>query len=176
MTRRTLRLLAGFGTCISLAGCLPPSATRPVAADSPAIDPVAFFTGRTHGEGVLESRFASRRPLTVDGHGYQNADGSFTLDQTIAYADGAAESRKWVLRRRSATSYTATLSDADGEVSAEATGNLFHLRYRIRQPHVYMEQWLYLQPDGHSVINVAQVNVLGIPWAKLSETITQVRP
>ena len=36
-----------------------------------------------------------------------------------------------------------------------------------------MEQWLYLQPGGHSVLNQAQVTVLGIPYARLSETITR---
>lgn len=174
--RTAIRVLAVSLACLSLPGCLPPSAARPAVIEAPDFDPVAFFTGRTHGEGGLDIRFAARRALTVEGRGYQNADGGFTLDQTITYADGAVESRKWVLRRLSATAYTATLSDADGDVNADVTGNLFHLRYRIRQPRVYMEQWLYLQPDGRSVVNFAQVTVLGIPWARLSETITQVRP
>ena len=68
---------------------------------------------------------------------------------------------------------TATLSHASGDVDAEVTGNLFHLRYRIRQPRVYMEQWLYLQPGGRTVLNQAEVTVLGIPYAGLSETITR---
>ena len=60
------------------------------------------------------------------------------------------------------------------EVRAESSGSLFHLRYLLRQPAVYMEQWLYLQPDGRSVANFAQVTVLGVPWVRLSETITRV--
>ncbi len=175
-SRATIRLLAVAIACITLPGCLPPSAARPAVSERPDFDPVAFFTGRTRGEGSFNIRFAARRALTVEGRGYQTADGGFTLDQTITYADGAVDSRKWVLHRRSATAYTATLSDADGEVNADVTGNLFHLRYRVRQPRVYMEQWLYLQPDGRSVVNFAQLTVLGIPWGRLSETITQVRP
>ena len=159
-----------------LPGCLPSLAPRPATAPTPAFDPVAFFTGRTHGDGVLEQRFGKGRHLSVEGNGYQNADGSFQLDQTITYDDSTTETRRWVLRRKDATSWTATLSDAQGEVTAEASGNLFHLRYQIRSPKVYMEQWLYLQPDGRSVLNIAQVTVLGVSYAHLSETITKVGP
>ena len=162
--------------CMMLPGCLSSLAARPPLAPAPVLDPIAFFTGHTHGEGALEVRFGKRREFTVEGNGYQNPDGTFQLDQTITYASGSVETRRWVLERRDTTSYKATLSDASGDVSAEVTGNLFHLRYQIRQPRVFMEQWLYLQPDGRSVLNIAQVTVLGIPWARLSETITRVTP
>ena len=78
------------------------------------------------------------------------------------------------MRRVSAGRFTATLSDAKGEVTAESSGNLFHLRYLLRQPAMYMEQWLYLKPDGQSAENLAQVTVMGVPWARLTETITRV--
>lgn len=154
--------------------CLPSPAARPDVTTTPAFDPVAVFAGHTHGDGVLEQRFGKGRHLSVEGNGYRSADGTFQLDQTITYDDSTKETRRWVLRRRDATSWTATLSDAKGEVAAETNGNLFHLRYQIRSPKVYMEQWLYLQPDGRSVLNLAQVTVLGVPYARLSETITRV--
>ena len=159
--------------CALASACLPSLAARPNVTPTPAFDPVAFFTGHTHGDGVLEQRVGKGRHLSVEGNGSQNADGSFQLDQTITYDDSTRETRRWVLRRRDATSWTATLSDAQGEVAAETSGNLFHLRYQIRSPKVDMEQWLYLQPDGRSVLNLAQVTVLGIPYARLSETITR---
>lgn len=70
--------------------------------------------------------------------------------------------------------YNATLSDAAGEAFAEASGNLFHLRYLLRRPAVYIEQWLYLQPDGHTVLNFATVTAIGIPVARLSEEIKKI--
>lgn len=158
---------------IALTACLPALAPSPPVASTPEFEPVAFFTGRTHGEGTLERRFSGGRKLTVEGSGQTNAAGEFQLDQTITWEDGAVESRQWVLRRGEGGRYTATLSDASGEVNAEATGNLFHLRYQIRRPRVVMEQWLYLQPDGRSVLNLAQVTILGVPYARLSETITR---
>lgn len=159
-----------------LIGCLPGFPSRPKVSAQPAFDPVAFFTGHTHGEGAFDLRVGARRTLTVEGFGHPNAEGAFQLDQTVTFGDSSVEKRRWVLRKRDAKGYTATLSDASGEVRAETTGNLFHLRYQIRQPRVFMEQWLYLQPDGRTVLNQAQVTVLGIPWARLSEKITRVTP
>jgi hypothetical protein len=35
-----------------------------------------------------------------------------------------------------------------------------------------MEQWMYLQPDGHTVLNEATVRVFGVVVSHLSERIT----
>jgi len=154
-------------------GCLAGNPTPPAQASAPLFDPTVFFAGATHGEGALHVRAASSRTLRVEGIGRTGADGVFQLDQNVTFADGAVETRTWRMRRVDAGHYAATLSDAKGEVLAETRGSLFHLRYLIRQPAVYMEQWLYLAPDGQSVANQAQVTVLGIPWARLAETITR---
>lgn len=137
------------------------------------MDPMSFFNGHTRGEGTFDVRFGAKRTLAVEGVGKSQADGTFRLDQTITYGDGKIETRFWIMRRVDATHYAATLSDATGEVSAEVQGNLFHLKYLVQQPAVYVEQWLYLQPDGRTVDNRMQVTVLGIPWARLHETITR---
>jgi Protein of unknown function (DUF3833) len=169
-SRRALAALLLSGSSACLAG-LPP---RPATAPMPAFDPTRFFAGRTHGEGTLDVRVGKDRTLRVEGTGRTEADGRFRLDQTVTYGDGTTETRRWLLERVDSTHFSATLSDARGEVRAESIGNRFHLRYLIRQPAVYMEQWLYLQPDGRSVANLAQVTVLGVPWARLAETITRV--
>ena len=103
-------------------------------------------------------------------------DGSFRLDQSVTYADGSTEERSWTLKQTGSHTYTATLSDASGPVTGHTDGNTFTIRYLLRQPSVYMNQSLYLQPDGRTVLNVATVTVLGIPWARLSETITRETP
>ncbi len=115
-----------------------------------------------------------RRLLHVEGHGYTAADGNFRLDQVVTFEDGAVEKRTWRLAKRGPGTYTGTLTDADGPVSAEVTGNRFHLRYLLRKPAVYMEQYLYLQPDGRTMLNLATVTVIGIPVARLTEEITRV--
>ena len=81
------------------------------------------------------------------------------------------------MQRVDAHHYAATLTDASGPVKGEAYGNLFHLSYPMKTPlGGEMEQWLYLQPDGHTVVNEATVSVLGIVVAHLSERITHEGP
>ncbi len=158
---------------VGIAGCLGSFPSRPGVVELPVLKPELFFDGRTQGKGTLALLTGQRRTLQVQGRGSTEADGSFRLDQVVTFEDGAMEKRTWRLVRLDAHRYTGTLSDAAGPVSAEVTGNRFHLRYRLREPAIYMEQWLYLQPDGRTVMNLATVTVFGIPWARLTEEITR---
>ena len=169
LTPRGLGLVALALMC----GCLTASPFHTQAAATPELRPEVFFAGITHGDGTLVQRWKSPRKLQVEGRGAMQPDGTFRLDQAVTFSDGATEKRTWYLRRQGTNSYTGTLSDASGKVTAETHGNVFHLRYLLRQPAVYMDQQLYLQPDGRTVLNVATVSVLGIPWARLSERITR---
>ena len=152
-------------TCLAMP--LPHSAS-PKAFD---FRPELFFFGATHGQGILKVRGKAPRRFTVQSRGRMEANNLFRLDQTVTFADGAVETRTWYLRPLDGSRYSASLSDARGSVSAETKGNLFHLRYLIRKPSVYMEQWLYLQSDGRTVLNIGKVRIFGIQLAELSETI-----
>lgn len=156
-----------------IAGCLGPLPSHPPIVASPVLKPELFFAGRTEGKGTLELLTGRRRSLRVQSRGQAEADGSFRLEQEVTFEDGAVEKRTWRLVRLDAHKYTGTLSDAAGPVSAEVNGNRLHLRYLLRKPATHMEQWLYLRPDGRSVLNLATVTVFGIPWARLTEEITR---
>ena len=70
--------------------------------------------------------------------------------------------------------YTATLTDATGGVGAQAYGPVFHLAYALQGvPLGTMEQWLYLQPDGCTVVNEGVVRVAGFAVRRLSERISR---
>ncbi len=159
----------------ALAGCaaeLPPEA---FADGRPDLQPTAFFAGATRSSGVLEDRGgAPTQRFHVHGTGASLPDGSFRLDQTIAFDGKPPETRTWLLRQTDAHHYTGTLTDASGPITGEAYGNLFHLRYPMRHPFAgEMEQWLYLQPDGRTLVNEATIRVLGIVAAHLSERISR---
>lgn len=164
--------VALLGGAIS-SGCLSHFRVAQTPAPSPPFRPEEFFAGATAGEGVLAARFKADRPFRVAGLGHTEPDGTFVLDQTVTYTGGAVERRSFRMRRVNDHDYTGTLTGASGAVSARADANSFHIRYRIGQPAITMEQWLYLQPDGRTVLNRATVRVLGIPFAHLSETITR---
>lgn len=153
-----------------LSGCLHGFRVAETPARAPLFRPEPFFAGATSGEGILSVRGKADRSFHVTSTGHGDA-GTFVLDQTITYADGVVERRSFRMRRVSEHGYTGRLTGASGPVSARAEGNSFHLRYTIRKPAVTMEQWIYLQPDGRTSLNRATVRIVGIPVARLSETI-----
>lgn len=154
-----------------LSGCLEGFRIPETPAQAPQFVPDQFFAGITHGEGTLATRGRPTRPFTVAGSGHTETDGTLVLDQTVTYADGAVEHRSFRLRQVREHEYTGSLTGASGAVSARSEGNRFHVRYTIRKPAVTMDQSLYLQADGRTAFNRATVSVLGVPMARLSETI-----
>lgn len=158
---------------IVLTGCLPSASLEPPTTALPAMRPEVFFAGRTEGRGELTLRGGSPRSLQVASEGRQDPDGTFRLDQTITFGDGTIERRTWHLRAIDSRTYSGTLSDAAGDMRGEVEGNVFRLRYLLRQPAVYVQQRLYLQSDERTVINLGEVTVLGMPWARLEERIVR---
>ena len=173
-TAGRLLLTAAFAAAGLTGGCatsLPPSA---FTGDRPSMRPEAFFAGETRSTGVLESAAgAPLRRFHVEGHGHALPDGRFQLDQTVSMEGETDCSRTWIIGATDAHHYVASLSDASGPVRGEAYGNLFHVTYAVRgAPLTTMEQWLYLQPDGQTVLNEAVVRVAGVPVRRLSERIS----
>ena len=157
-----------------LGGCA--SVLRPsdFAGGEPQMRPEVFFEGRTRSSGVLEAASgAPSRRFHVEGRGRRLADGRFELVQTVAMDGGAPRTRTWVMTPQGPHDYVATLSDASGPVRGQAYGDLFHLTYPLKGlPFATMEQWLYLQPDGGTVVNEAVVRIAGVPVRRLSERIS----
>ena len=174
LVRLALNVLIGLG----LSGCLSVRPVADFAAEAPEMRPEAFFAGSAHSWGVLEARSgAPSKVFRVASRGKALRDGGFRLDQTIDFEGEPSRERSWTLRRTGPHQYTASLSDASGPVRGEAYGNLFHLQYPTKSPvGGAMEQWLYLQPDGRTVLNEATVRVAGLVVARLSERISRDDP
>ena len=156
-----------------LAGCLtahPPAEPVPAA---PPFDPFAFFAGPTRGLGTLYVRGRAPHVVRVEGFGVPLPDGTFRLVQTVARGDGEPSRRTWLLRQTGPGRYAGTLSDAAGEISAEAEGSLLRVRYRMGAATT-MTQAITLQPDGRTALNLSTVRVLGVPWARLNEQIRRL--
>ena len=164
-------ILLGAG----LGGCAPTLRPSAFEGAAPQMRPEIFFAGTTTSSGILENRSgAPTRRLHVKGVGLALPDGSFRLDQSVTFDQDPPEMRTWVVRRLDSHRYSATLTDASGPVEGEAYGDLFHLRYPMKTPFGgHMEQWMYLQADGRTVVNEATISVFGFVVAHLSERITQ---
>jgi hypothetical protein len=170
---RSIGLLLLLAAC--LGGCKPVLAPETFAAGTPEMRPEIFFAGATSSSGLLENfAGAPTARFHVEGSGQALPDGGFRLDQTITFDQEPPRTRTWLLRRLDEHRYTGSLTDARGPVTAEAFGDLLHLSYPMQTPFAgWMEQWLYLQPDGRTVVNEATVRVLGVVVARLSERITR---
>lgn len=142
-------------------------------AAAAAFDPLTFFAGRTEGRATLKVVLRHTHAVRVHGHGRRQRDGSLILDQTVEEEGKPATTRQWRLHRVGPGRYAGTLTDAVGPVTAEVRGNRLHIRYRAKGK-VGIEQWLTLAPDGRSADNRLTATKLGIPVARLHETIRKL--
>lgn len=149
-------------------------ATLPAAAPvQPAhgFDPVAFFAGKTTGEGRLKKMFSSAQATHVTGRGRMEG-AVLVLDQTVTIAGEKSRERQWRLRSAGPGRWTGTLSDARGPISASAAGPVLTITY-VSNDGLGIVQRVTLAPDGRSARNLMKVKKFGIAVATLDETISR---
>jgi hypothetical protein len=180
--QKGVMFLQTLSVCLLLAtlsGCIGTVKPESFASNTPVFLPEQFFAGNTRGAGILQANDgAPAKQISVTSYGRMLPDGRFQLEQTISQSTpglpGVETTRRtWLMSKVDGPRYTATLTDAAGPVTAEAHGNLFHLKYLFKKPFVTMEQWLYLQADGRTVLNEARVYIPGRTLARLSEIIVR---
>ena len=157
-----LRLLAAA----LLVGCGGPAAAQ-------GFDPIAFFAGRTAGEGELKIMLKSAQPLRVQGQGRLEPDGELVLDQQVRRGDRAIERRQWRMRKLAPNRYRGTLTDATGPVEIETRGNVLTIRYPMKGG-MSVHQSLTLDGAGRTALNRMTISKLGVPVARITETIRKL--
>ncbi len=165
-----------FVSVLALTACAGPQVSE-FADVKPTFAPEKFFAGRAVAWGVLEdgSGNPTKRFTSVDV-GTLVGD-TVTIAQTIRYSDGTSQSRSWKLRRIDANHYEGTADDIVGVAKGEAYGNALHLDYTIALSptnpltHVNLNQWLYLQDGGDSMISRTTITKLGVVVARTAEYV-----
>lgn len=142
------------------------------AEPQPDFTPRNGFGGASEGNGVLTLLLGRPQAFHVESRGVAQVDGTFRLEQTVAFQGKPPKDRVWILTTVGPDRYTATLSDAAGPVTGTTSGSRLSLRYRVKGPLV-MHQELTLLPDGKTIDNVGVITLLGIPVGRLHETITR---
>ena len=170
----SVRSVVAATACLFLGACVHSDHLPREQARTPRFDPIAFFTGTTEGRGSLKVMFRARQQTLVMGQGRTTSDGDIVLDQQVRRGSVSAR-RTWRLRRTGADRYAGTLSDASGPVLGTVAGNCLHLTFAMKGG-LRAEQWLYLQPDGQTARNRMVVTMLGVPVARLDETIGRLAP
>ncbi|MEO6212083.1 MAG: DUF3833 family protein [Vicinamibacterales bacterium] len=145
----------------------------------PVFDPIAFFSGRTSSSGVMETRRgAPMRRVATETSG-RLLGGVLHLEQDLEYGDGTRRHRSWQIRRIDAHRYEGKANDIIGVVHGEAYGNVFHWSFTLalspgnRLKNVRMSQWMYLQPDGRTMINHTTIRKLGFLVGQVTEQFSR---
>ena len=137
-----------------------------------AFNPVEFFKGRTHGEGMLKIIFQSAKKMSVDSEGFAESDGSLVLKQIIHEPGKPARTRYWRMRQAGPNRYEGTLTDAASAVRVDVDQNSLRIRYTAKD-HLNFDQTL-TPVSAKEVRNKMLVRRFGITVANYDETIRKL--
>ena len=161
LRRRTAVLLAP----LLLTAC----ASVELPAGPAPIDPIAFFTGETHGTGSLNPIVGKATNVTVASTGTPTASG-LRLVQRITEGAKPERTRIWVIAPAGPGRFTGTLTDAAGPVTMTVAGPRAFVAYATPSG-LRIRQQLALQSDGRTILNHLEAFKLGVRVASLDETI-----
>jgi hypothetical protein len=150
---------------LSLGGCT----TVDLPAGSAPLDPIGFFSGVSHGEGTLDTLIARPVRVSVASQGFPEL-GGLKLVQRIREGEKPERVRTWTMRKSGPSSYTGTLTDAEGPVAIVVEGPRALVRYTTPSG-LRIQQQLALQADGRTILNRLHAYKFGIRVAVLDETI-----
>ena len=151
------------------------------AADGRDFDPVAFFTGRTTSSGVRETRGGNPQETVTTSTSGHVVNGVLVLEQELRFANRPPQHRSWRIRKLDAHHYEATANDIVGVARGEAYGNVFHWTFTLALSpgnplaNVRMSQWMYLQPDGQTMVNHTTIRKFGFVVAQVTEQFRRGR-
>jgi hypothetical protein len=151
------------------------AATLLLTAAAPAeaqFNPVEFFRGRTHGEGMLKIIFQSPKKMSVDSEGVQEKDGSLVLKQVIHEPGKPPRTRYWRMRQTAPNRFEGTLTDAASPVRVDVTPHGIRIRYTAKD-HLNFDQ-LLTASGPRQVHNKMRVRRFGITVANYDETIRKL--
>ena len=148
------------------------AAVQSPAGGSATLDPIAFFTGRSEGEGTVDTLLGKPVKLLVTSVGEKQGD-TLILDQTIRQGAKPPRVRRWIMRPVAPGRFTGTLTDAEGPVNVTVAGPRASIRYRMRGG-LDVDQQLTLQTDGKTLLNRLHVRKFGVRVAVVGETIRKL--
>lgn len=168
------QIFFALGAAFLLTGCASMTVAD-FAGQRPHFDPTQFFSGRTESHGVMENRAGApiRRVTTKTWAHWEGA--TLCLEQDLIFSDGQRQHRSWRIRKVDADHYEATANDIVGTAAGMAYGNVFHWTLTLALSpgnpfgNVEMSQWMYLQPDGRTMVNHTTIRKLGFVVAQVTE-------
>jgi len=146
-----------------------------VKGGRPLFNPQTFFSARTHSWGIFETRSGDpSKILHTQTVGHWEG-GVLKFEQDLEIEGSRKTHRSWSIRRVDAHHYSAVGTGIVGTARGEAHGNAFHLDFTIDAipgnplAHLHMSQWMYLQPDGVTMVNRDTLTKAGVIVAEITE-------
>lgn len=173
------KILVPIMICFIATGCAslkPPAFEKSTAK----LDPVAFFGGHTKSYGVMESHTGKPSvQITTETIGTVK-DGKVFIEQDLYPGSGQKNHRSWQLKQVDEHNVEATANDIDGTARGKLYGNYFTWTFRLIVKerkfikHVRMSQYMYLNPDGQSLIIRSVIKKFGIIVTEITEEFKKV--
>jgi Protein of unknown function (DUF3833) len=149
---------------LAFAAMLAPALARDFQLES-------FFKGRTYAYGKFWAINGSSRAFKVILNGSWNGK-VLRLREDFIYADGEKDTKTWIFRKTSPTTYLGTREDVVGQTLVTVSGREATFTYDVdltpktSPTMVRFHDTLALQPDG-TLFNTAWVTKFGFPVARV---------
>ena len=171
---RILPFIFTTGILLYLTGC---ASMKPADFEkgNSKSDPIKFFIGKTHSDGVVENRGGKptiRIKTETEG---MLKDGIIKIEQDLYPEGGKKNHRSWQLRKIDEHHVNATANDIDGTAHGLLYGNNSSWTFRLKLPHrkfirhLRMSQNMYLMPDGNSMIIRSVLRKFGFVIVQITE-------
>lgn len=160
-----------FASCTTLK-------TDAFATQKPVFDPIDFFTGTTSSSGVRENRRGKPVQQVFTKTKGVMKNGSLHLEQDLTFGTGSTAThshRSWKLRKIDDHHFQGCANDMIGTAKGEAHGNAFDWSFPLSLSpgnplaDIRMSQWMYLQPDGKTMLNHTTISKAGIVVGQVTE-------
>ncbi|WP_284179995.1 DUF3833 family protein [Rhabdaerophilum sp. SD176] len=152
----------------------------PAAAQSATLKLEDFFRGKTYAYGQFTAINGTSRSFRVDLTG--RWDGKvLRLREDFVYTDGERDTKTWVFRKTSPTTYIGTREDVIGETLVTVSGNRADFAYDVNlnpkgEPNIVrFSDTLLLEADG-TLRNTAWVSKFFIPVARVKVNFARTEP
>lgn len=154
------------------------------SSGTPNFDPIVYFTGKTESAGVRENRRGTPVEQVFTSTTGKMVDGTLEMKQDLRFVTPektTTSRRTWRMRKTGPHSYEASANDMVGSATGQSSGNSFHWNFPLQlKPgnpltNIRMSQWMYLQPDGKTMMNHTTITKAGIVVGQVSEVFSKDR-
>jgi hypothetical protein len=142
--------------------------------NKPELDLFNYFEGSTIGWGIVQDRkgvLLRQFVVTIDGSIDDN--GQLTLMEDFDWSDGEKSSRKWILTKDDAHTFSGTASDVIDKADGTLYGNVLNWKYRLNLKvdnttwKITFDDWMFLVSDD-LLINKATMSKFGFEVGEIT--------